>query len=78
MFDKCYQPLLYVCSLIVINVMLPAIDLAAPSHLLQIWQGLFAHSVCANFGLNVHSVCANFDLNAHSMCKFWLKCTEYV
>ena len=32
-------------------------------------QGLFAHSVCANFGLNVHSVCANFDLNAHSMCK---------
>ena len=41
----------------------------------NIWQGLFAHSVCANFGLNVHSVCANFDLNAHSMCKFWLKCT---
>ena len=27
---------------------------------------LFAHSVCANFGLNAHSVCANFGLNAHS------------
>ena len=27
---------------------------------------LFAHSVCANFGLNVRSVCANFGLNAHS------------
>ena len=38
-------------------------------------QPLFAHSVCANFGLIVHSVCANFDLNAHSMCKFWLKYT---
>ena len=40
-------------------------------------QGLFAHSVCANF-VNVHSECANFDVNAHSICKFWLKCTEYV
>ena len=26
---------------------------------------LFAHSVCANFGLNAHTLCANFGLNAH-------------
>ena len=31
---------------------------------------LFAHSVCANFGLNAHSVCANFGLNAHSPSYF--------
>ena len=29
---------------------------------------LFAHSVCANFGLIAHSVCANFSLNAHRVC----------
>ena len=29
-------------------------------------KALFAHSVCANFGLNTHSVCASFSLIAHS------------
>ena len=53
-------------------------DVPEKSESIKSRQGLFAHSVCANFGLNVHSVCANFDLNTHNMCKFWLICTLHI
>ena len=30
--------------------------------------GLYAHTLCANFGLNEHTLYANFGLYAHTLC----------